>query len=147
MKIAIVGSRTFENLQLVRDIVAALPANSIVVSGGAPGVDTVAVRAAEARGLVDGLCLRDILPEACQKLKGYQAVGWDMAHPIRQAAHFGTQFRTPQGDIVLGPDGWRALAPRGMAVRKDGRLVAFDAREAICPTREEAYRRLLAAKG
>lgn len=51
MKIAIVGSRTFENLQLVRDIVAALPANSIVVSGGAPGVDTVAVRAAEARGL------------------------------------------------------------------------------------------------
>lgn len=51
MKIAIVGSREFKDLQKVKDFVNQLPAGSIVVSGGAVGVDITAELAAKARGL------------------------------------------------------------------------------------------------
>ncbi len=47
MKIAIVGSRDFKPLDRVRDYVKALPAGSIVISGGARGVDSAAEEAAK----------------------------------------------------------------------------------------------------
>ena len=49
--IAIVGSRDYPRLDLVRAFVAQLPADGIMVSGGAQGVDTVAEEAALAAGL------------------------------------------------------------------------------------------------
>lgn len=51
MKIAIVGSRDYRSPATVTDYVAALPVDTIIVSGGARGVDTWAERAARARGL------------------------------------------------------------------------------------------------
>lgn len=51
MKVAIVGSRDYRNLQAVRDYVDRLPEGSIVVSGGARGVDKTAEMAAKARSL------------------------------------------------------------------------------------------------
>lgn len=42
MKIAIVGSRDYPRLNEVAEYVQALPADTIVVSGGANGVDTIA---------------------------------------------------------------------------------------------------------
>ena len=51
MRIAIVGSRDYPRLDLVARYVAALPDGTVVVSGGARGVDSVAAGAARARGL------------------------------------------------------------------------------------------------
>jgi len=51
MSVAIVGSRDFPNLGLVRTIVRALPAGTRVISGGARGVDSVAEVTARERGL------------------------------------------------------------------------------------------------
>lgn len=51
MKVAIVGSRDFPRLYRVREYVEALPEDTLVISGGARGVDREAVRAAKARGL------------------------------------------------------------------------------------------------
>jgi hypothetical protein len=50
-RIAIVGSRGYLRGDLVERCVAALPAGSIVVSGGARGVDSFAEEAARRRGL------------------------------------------------------------------------------------------------
>jgi predicted Rossmann fold nucleotide-binding protein DprA/Smf involved in DNA uptake len=55
--VAIVGSREFPEDKidkakaLVRGLVASLPIDTVIVSGGARGVDTWAVEAAKARGL------------------------------------------------------------------------------------------------
>lgn len=51
VKIAIVGSRTYADLDAVRSYVSELPADTIIVSGGASGVDLVAEDAAHAKGL------------------------------------------------------------------------------------------------
>lgn len=51
MKIAIVGSRNFSNLALVRAFVQELPRDTEIVSGGGRGVDTVAVEEATALGM------------------------------------------------------------------------------------------------
>ena len=50
-KIAIVGSRKFSNLQWVRKFVQLLPINSIVISGGASGVDFTAEAEARQRNM------------------------------------------------------------------------------------------------
>lgn len=52
MRVAIVGSRGFSNLAAVRLEVAALDRGTIVVSGGAEGVDQVAAACARQRGLI-----------------------------------------------------------------------------------------------
>src|SRR3546814_6456627 len=49
--IAIVGSRSYPRPDLVQAYVAGLPGGCVVVSGGAPGVDSVAEAAAKAAGL------------------------------------------------------------------------------------------------
>ena len=51
MRVAIVGSRDYPRLRVVSGYVQTLPPDSVVVSGGAAGVDEQAVRAAIARGL------------------------------------------------------------------------------------------------
>jgi predicted Rossmann fold nucleotide-binding protein DprA/Smf involved in DNA uptake len=51
MRIAIVGSREYAKLDAVRKFVAELPADTVIVSGGARGVDSAAEQAARARGL------------------------------------------------------------------------------------------------
>ena len=51
MRVAIVGSRKYPDLDRVRREVETLPAGTVVVSGGAPGVDRVAAETARARGL------------------------------------------------------------------------------------------------
>lgn len=50
-RVAIVGSRRFPSPDAVNRFVANLPADSIVVSGGAPGVDSWAEEAARQHGL------------------------------------------------------------------------------------------------
>lgn len=50
MRVAIVGSRRFRDLSLVRDYVKRLPAGDTVVSGGASGVDSVAEYSAKFSG-------------------------------------------------------------------------------------------------
>jgi hypothetical protein len=52
MKIAVIGSRDFEDLGLVkRYVLEELPDDAMVVTGGARGVDQATEEAAEARGL------------------------------------------------------------------------------------------------
>ena len=51
VKVAIVGSRHFPELERVRDFVIALPAGATVVTGGASGVDAAAGQAARERQL------------------------------------------------------------------------------------------------
>lgn len=51
MRVAIVGSRDYEKLDQVRAYVAKLPPGTVVVSGGARGVDSVAENAAKEHGL------------------------------------------------------------------------------------------------
>jgi len=50
-RIAIVGSRHYPRSDLVAAFVASLPADAVVVSGGAAGIDSFAEGAATARGL------------------------------------------------------------------------------------------------
>lgn len=51
MRIAIVGSRDYPDLEQVRQYVASLPAETIVLTGGAHGVDKVAEQEARRLGL------------------------------------------------------------------------------------------------
>lgn len=51
MKIAVIGSRAYPELSQVRAYVAALPDGTVLVTGGARGVDAIAEEAARARGL------------------------------------------------------------------------------------------------
>lgn len=51
MKVGIVGSRSYPRLDLVAEFVNSLPPDSVIISGGARGVDCAAVQAAKVRGL------------------------------------------------------------------------------------------------
>jgi predicted Rossmann fold nucleotide-binding protein DprA/Smf involved in DNA uptake len=51
VKVAIVGSRHFPELERVRDFVSSLPLGATVVTGGASGVDAAAGEAARSRQL------------------------------------------------------------------------------------------------
>jgi hypothetical protein len=51
VKVAIVGSRHFPELERVRDYVSSLPPGATVVTGGASGVDAAAGEAARSRQL------------------------------------------------------------------------------------------------
>jgi predicted Rossmann fold nucleotide-binding protein DprA/Smf involved in DNA uptake len=50
-RIAVVGSRHYPDLERVRAYVASLPAGTVLITGGASGVDSVVAEAAAARGL------------------------------------------------------------------------------------------------
>ena len=51
VKVAIVGSRHFPEMERVKDFVERLPAGAIVVTGGASGVDAAAGKAARDKAL------------------------------------------------------------------------------------------------
>jgi predicted Zn-dependent protease len=51
MKVAIVGSRDFQDLERVRNYVSHLSTTDVVISGGARGVDQTAVKEARYRGM------------------------------------------------------------------------------------------------
>ena len=51
MKVAIVGSRDYPDMDAVKRYVAELPEGTVVISGGAHGVDRIAETAARRRGL------------------------------------------------------------------------------------------------
>ena len=51
MKIAIVGSREYPNMQKVVDYINNLPLDTVIVSGGARGVDRTAETTAKGRGM------------------------------------------------------------------------------------------------
>lgn len=51
MKIAIVGSRNYPHLERVWEYVQTLPPDTVIISGGARGVDRTAEAAARKRGL------------------------------------------------------------------------------------------------
>lgn len=46
MKVAIIGSRRYHDLSAVWQYVAKLPRDTVIISGGAKGVDTTAIEAA-----------------------------------------------------------------------------------------------------
>lgn len=58
-RIAIVGSRDYPLMDTVSQFVQSLPADTVVVSGGARGVDREAARAAKRRGLRTLIFLAD----------------------------------------------------------------------------------------
>lgn len=51
MRVAVVGSRDFAALDMVVEYVNSLPNDTVVISGGAVGVDRVAEQTAKKRGL------------------------------------------------------------------------------------------------
>jgi len=51
MKVGIVGSRRWQNREMVEALVNELPPDSVIVSGGCRGVDKWAASAARSRGL------------------------------------------------------------------------------------------------
>jgi hypothetical protein len=59
MRIAIVGSRGYPDLDEVRAFVRSLPSGTVVVSGGAHGVDAVAENEARKCGLTVDIYLAD----------------------------------------------------------------------------------------
>lgn len=88
MKIAIVGSRAYKNLRKVQQYVERLPKDTIVISGGAIGVDRIAERAAQRLGLkvmifpaewdkhgkMAGMIRNSQIVEECDELVAF----WDM---------------------------------------------------------------------
>jgi predicted Rossmann fold nucleotide-binding protein DprA/Smf involved in DNA uptake len=123
-KIAIVGSRDFQNLQLVDNFVSTLPKGTIVVSGGARGVDRRAEEAAKRRGLRsiifkanwerDGrgaglLRNHDIVGEADELIAFHNGFSRGTAHSIRLAREAGKKvtiiYDTDRGNGQLGGDG------------------------------------------
>lgn len=51
MRVLICGDRKWTDKQAIEAFVAELPANTVVITGGAKGADTIAFLAAQARGL------------------------------------------------------------------------------------------------
>ncbi len=92
MKIAIVGSRKFSNLQLVRDFIARLQPGVIVISGGAPGPDRVAIAAAKARGLQTEVSFADWDCAADAVVAFFDGRSHGTAHSIKLATEWGKQL-------------------------------------------------------
>jgi hypothetical protein len=136
-RIAIVGSRGYPRLDLVRRYIQSLPANTTIISGTrAPDdrpdeaitdVDSCAIRAAERRGLAvqvypadwregrgAGLARNTLIVEAADKVLAF----WDgrsrgTADTMRKARAAGKRLAIvgPNGQIVSVPDGKKMEAP------------------------------------
>ncbi|HSY22343.1 MAG TPA: SLOG family protein [Polyangiaceae bacterium] len=111
-RIAIVGSRDFPDLDMVRRYVARLPQDTVIVSGGAPGPDTVAENMADKlflsksihkadwtrNGRAAGPIRNALVIEDCEALVAF----WDGVSPgtldiIRKAVKSGKPVR------IFGP--------------------------------------------
>ena len=91
MRVAIVGSRNYPNLEEVREFVRSLSLDDVVVTGGANGVDKVAEDEARKRGLEvvihrakwaeygkkAGPIRNSVIVEDCDKLAAF----WDKKSP------------------------------------------------------------------
>lgn len=97
-RVAIVGSVNYPCQGLVQAYVAALPADAVVVSGGARGVDTYAEEAAKARGL------KTLIFHADWKKLGRRAGpirnGQIVAHPDRVVAFWNGSSRGTLSTLV-----------------------------------------------
>ena len=113
-RIAIVGSRNFPTPDLVRKMVSNLPAGSIIVSGGARGVDSWAEAAAGQRGVKtlifhadwDGLGRKarhirneEILTNADRVIAFWDRASRGTLHTLVMASRAGLPFE------VFDPDG------------------------------------------
>lgn len=107
MKIAIVGSRSYPRLNEVAEYVRALPPDTVIVSGGARGVDTVAEMTALYRnmkveiyyadwktyGKSAGFIRNDQIVKAADKVVAFHfqnSAG--TAHAIRLAQKYGKEL-------------------------------------------------------
>lgn len=59
MRVLICGDRFWTDEQVIKAFIAELPADTIVITGGARGVDTIAFLASQARGLKTMVFLAD----------------------------------------------------------------------------------------
>lgn len=96
MRVAIVGSRGYSNLNQVIEYVNSLPADAVVITGGARGVDLTAEVAARKRGLqvvvhfadwdtfgkVAGQIRNQKVVDDCEKLVAF----WDEISPGTKGA-------------------------------------------------------------
>lgn len=60
MRVLVCGSRHWTDPAPIRAVLAALPADTVVVHGAAPGADTLAATLAKARGLDGGGASRSL---------------------------------------------------------------------------------------
>lgn len=112
--VAIVGSREYARYDLVAAYVEALPPNAIVVTGGARGVDSIAMSVARKRGLgvlvfeavwrnkYAGFARNERVVEICQRLVAF----WDGSSPGTRDA-FTRARRLEKPVEVYGPTGKR----------------------------------------
>jgi len=91
MRVAIVGSRDYSPLSDVVDYVRSLPDDTVIITGGARGVDQIAESEALARGLEvvvhlpdwakygksAGMIRNRVVVDDCEKLKAF----WDQVSP------------------------------------------------------------------
>lgn len=78
MKIAIVGSRDYHDLAAVWRYVESLPEDTVIVSGGARGVDAAAEMAAKSRGMeteIQGRLARPLQSAHANVKPSYSTVG------------------------------------------------------------------------
>lgn len=117
MNVAIVGSRDYPDRAQVESYVATLPLDTVVISGGARGVDTWAVDAACIRGLATrvfhadwsrwgrsaGVMRNKTIVESCDRLVAFHyRASRGTAHAIAYARSIGigkpVTIMVPDGD-------------------------------------------------
>ena len=149
MNVAIVGSRRFPNLELVRHYVQhAMVKGDVLITGGAPGVDREAARAADLCGIkvvvflphwnrwgpAAGQIRNQRVVDKCDRLVAF----WDgssrgTADALRRVQAAGKPFKVfdsgflqdSQGDVGLS-DNASANDPRDVAVSEEDRLSGAD---------------------
>ena len=133
LHVAIVGSKNYLRQELVEAYVVALPANSVVVSGAAAGVDTFAEEAAKARGLETFIFHADWekLGRRAGPIRNEQII----AHADRVVAFWNGRSRGTLNSLVLatraslpieiyGPDGEMVELERALTVARESGVYA-----------------------
>lgn len=135
-RVAIVGSRTHPDLEIVRTYVRSLAVGTVVISGGAEGVDRAAVEEATAAGL-DCVEWGPQCPIATMKRSGLRTQSDDIALGYRdQLLYRNTLIAMACTRMVVFPDGskggcWDAAREADRFLRPveirwaDGRVAAY----------------------
>lgn len=96
MRIAVIGSREFQDLTQVFHFIEELPSGTTIVSGGARGVDTVARMCAETRGFdfIERKPEYDKYPKKVAPLKRNDVIisEVDEVHAFWDGSSHGTQY-------------------------------------------------------
>jgi YspA, cpYpsA-related SLOG family len=114
MRVAIVGSKDYLDLEAVRQFIAALPADAIVVTGGARGLEQLAVELAQERGLAcevhvpnwkdksqgePALVRNEAMIAGVDQVAGfYDGKSKIAGHALEVAAHLGKPLEFPGGE-------------------------------------------------